>query len=63
MAKVLTSGLNSYGQTGKDGGKSNTFTEIELPETIGKISAGDNHSVLLSVTGNVSHLDIMKTDN
>lgn len=51
--KVLTSGLNVYGQTGKQEGKSNTFTQIEVPVTIGKIAAGDNHSVLLSATGNV----------
>ena len=51
--KVLTSGLNSYGQTGKTEGKTNIFTQIEVPATVGKISAGDNHSVLLTTNGEV----------
>ena len=51
--KVLTSGLNTYGQTGKIEGKTNTFEEIELEDKIGYISAGDNHSVLLNTRGEV----------
>ena len=50
---VLTSGLNIYGQTGKTEGKSNTFTQIEVPVIVGKIACGDNHSVLLSAYGDV----------
>ena len=51
--KVLTSGLNVYGQTPKQEGKSNQFEQINVPAIIGKIAAGDNHSVLLSVYGDV----------
>ena len=45
--------LNVYGQTGKQEGKSNTFTQIEVPVIVGKIACGDNHSVLLSAYGDV----------
>lgn len=51
--KVLTSGSNVYGQTAKEGGKSNTFEQIAVDELIGRIAAGDNHSVLLTVSGEV----------
>ena len=51
--KVLASGLNVYGQTTKEEGKSNVFEEIELDELIGQIAAGDNHSVLLTTNGEV----------
>ena len=51
--KVLSTGLNVYGQTAKQEGKSNTFEEIKIDELIGRISAGDNHSVLLTISGEV----------
>ena len=51
--KVLSSGLNVYGQTAQSVGKSNTFEEIAVDELIGQIAAGDNHSVLLTVNGQV----------
>ena len=51
--KVLSSGLNVFGQTGSKEFKTDSFAELDINEPVGYISAGDNHSIALTAYGEI----------